>query len=48
MVAYEKEPISIYELWVRVEEEWNKIPLDECTKLIESMPKRIAVVIRAK
>lgn len=45
---YEKEPDSIDELWLRVEKEWNAIPTTECTKLIESMPRRIAAIIKAK
>jgi hypothetical protein len=38
----------MHELWLRVEKEWNSIPVTECTKLIESMPRRIAAVIKAK
>jgi len=32
----------------RVEEEWNKIPVSVCQGLIESMPKRIGGVLKAK
>ena len=32
----------------RVEKEWEKIPVEICTNVIESMPKRIAAVIKAK
>ena len=28
--------------------EWEKIPAEECQKLIESMPRRIQAVLRAK
>jgi hypothetical protein len=28
--------------------EWKKITKEECQKLIESMPRRIAAVIKAK
>ena len=38
----------MHELWQRVEAEWNKIPTDVCKKLVESMPKRIEVVLKAK
>ena len=36
------------ELWERVEAEWEKIPQDICIKLIDTMPKRIKAVIKAK
>ena len=39
---------SVTELWERVQEEWEKIPKEECQKLIESMPRRLAAVFRAK
>ena len=39
---------GVHELWDRVKEEWNKINADECRRLIESMPRRIQAVIRAK
>ena len=29
-------------------EVWNKIPLEVCQNLIESMPRRLEAVIRAK
>ena len=41
-------PTSIYQLWERVEHEWNQIEKDECVKLIESMPRRVAAVLKAK
>jgi hypothetical protein len=31
-----------------VEEEWNGISAETCQKLIESLPKRIKAVIKAK
>ena len=46
--TYESEPSSISELWCRVESEWNKIPVQVCTKLIESMPKRTGAVLKAR
>ena len=48
LAAYETEPGSIHELWERVEVEWNKIPVQVCTDLIESMPRRVAAVLKAK
>lgn len=46
--SYETEPGGIHELWERVEVEWNKIPTDVCLNLIESMPRRVAAVLKAK
>jgi transposase len=48
LAAYETEPTSIHELWECVEAEWEKIPRQLCTDLIESMPDRIAAVLRVK
>jgi transposase len=45
---YATEPTSIHELWARVDKEWNDISPEVCLGLIESMPRRIAAVIRAK
>jgi DDE superfamily endonuclease/Transposase len=45
---YERPPGGILELWERVQEEWEKIEPEVCQKLIESMPRRIAAVIKAK
>jgi transposase len=39
---------GILELWERVEKEWNKIQSGVVQNLIESMPKRVAAVIKAK
>jgi transposase len=41
-------PTSMHDLWLRMEEEWNLIDANFCAKLIESMPGRIAEVIKAK
>ena len=44
-----KTPLSgILELWERVEKEWEEIKPEECQNLIESMPRRVQAVIRAK
>ena len=45
---YEVEPNGILELWECVEVEWEKIPEDLCMRLIESMPRHVAAVIKAK
>ena len=45
---YVTEPKSIHELWTRVDKEWNAIEPEICLGLIESMPRRISAVIRAK
>jgi len=39
---------GIYELWERVQVDWEEIPVEECQKLIESMPRRVHAVIKAK
>ena len=36
------------ELWERVEKEWEEIKPEVCQNLIESMPRRIQAVIRAR
>src|SRR5262249_46109225 len=48
LAAYETEPAGVHELWERVEAEWNKIPRDVCMGLIESMPRRVCAVLKAK
>lgn len=46
--AYEVPPAGIHELWEQVQVEWEKIPKEVCVNLIESMPRRIQAVIKAK
>jgi transposase len=48
LAEYEVPPKGILELWDRVEEEWNKIEPEVCQNLIESMPRRVEAVIKAK
>jgi len=48
MQTYETPSKGVHELWDRVVEEWNKIPAETCQNLIESMPRRIEAVIKAK
>jgi hypothetical protein len=45
---YERMPTGMLELWERVQLEWEKIDKADCVKLIESMPRRIMAVIKAK
>ena len=40
--------ITILELWERVEKEWEAIPQSVCRALVESMPRRVAAVIKNK
>ncbi|KAF8236311.1 hypothetical protein L208DRAFT_1052524, partial [Tricholoma matsutake] len=42
----EPPPNSVTELWERVQVECEKIPKEECQKLIESTPKRLAAVVK--
>jgi len=45
---YESPPAGILELWERVQVEWDKIEPEVCQNLIESMPRRVAAVLKAK
>jgi hypothetical protein len=46
--AYENPPNGVYELWERIEKEWNEIKPEVCQNLIESMPRRIRALYKAK
>src|SRR5215212_3334475 len=48
LAEYEFAPSGILELWERVEVEWDKITADVCINLIESIPRRIAAVLKAR
>jgi transposase len=48
MGEYERAPAGILELWERVQVEWEKIEPEVCQNLIESMPRRVAAVVKAK
>ena len=48
LAEYKHPPNGILELWERIQMEWDKIPVEECQKLIESMARRIQAVFRAK
>ena len=48
LAAYPEAPQGMEELWQRVQVEWEKIGVEECRKLIESMPARVKAVLKAK
>ena len=41
-------PTSLEDLWDKVQDVWNGIEVEECTKLIETMPERIRDVLKAR
>ena len=43
-----KQPKSTEELWQVLEEAWDNLPQDYLRKLQESLPKRVALVIKSK
>ena len=45
---YSTMPKGVWEIWERVAEVWNEIPPEVCQNLIESMPRRVEAVIKAK
>jgi len=46
--AYEEASKGMQELWERVEKEWDAISSDVCGELVESMPRRVLAVFKAK
>jgi hypothetical protein len=38
----------VHELWDKAAEEWGKITVEECRRLMERMPGRLKEVIRKK
>ena len=46
--GYERPAKGVWKLWERIEAEWGRIEIEECQKLIESMPRRLEVAIQAK
>ena len=48
LAEHEEAPTSIQELWERVQKKWDDIEVGECQKLIESMPRRVEAVLKAK
>ena len=45
---YDSPPKGMLELWERVQAEWDKIDRITCIALIDSMPRRIFAVLKAK
>lgn len=45
---YDEPASGMLELWEWVQEKWEAIPAKKCQELIESMPRRMAAVIKAK
>ena len=39
---------GVWEIWERVAEVWNNIEPEVCQNLIESMPRRVEAVIKAR
>jgi hypothetical protein len=48
LARYEEAPKGMIELWERVQVEWDRIEPEVCQGLIESMPRRVDAVIKAK
>jgi hypothetical protein len=48
LAEYPEPPPSITKLWQRAEKEWEAILLSVYQKLIESMPRGVAAVLKAK
>jgi hypothetical protein len=46
--AYPDRAKGVHDLWKRVEKEWDTFTKEDCRKYIDSMPKRIEAVIKAK
>jgi transposase len=45
---WEEPPQGIQELWERVQKLWDEIPASVCQNLIESMPRRVEALYKAK
>ena len=48
LAKYPRAAKGVWEVWGRVVEVWNAIPPELCQNLIESMPRRLEAVIKAK
>jgi transposase len=46
--GYDIDPSGIQELWERVQTEWDAIPAQVCIDLIETMPRRIDAMLKAR
>ncbi|KAG1094278.1 hypothetical protein G6F40_012554 [Rhizopus arrhizus] len=45
---YDKKAKGVYELWERVEKEWDSFDKEVCRRYIDTMPARIKAAIDAK
>ncbi|KAF8837513.1 hypothetical protein BDN67DRAFT_1027693, partial [Paxillus ammoniavirescens] len=48
LAEHPEPPKGIAELWERVEREWERIEAATCQGLIQSMPRRVQDVLKAK
>jgi len=48
LAKYPTAPKGVWEIWERAVEVWDNIPPEVCQNLIESMPRRLAAVIKVK
>src|SRR3979490_2058939 len=48
LCKYEAPATGVWQVWESVAEVWNAIEPEVCQKLIESMPRRVEAVIKAK
>jgi transposase len=46
--GYETYPRGMQELLSRIEREWDRVPAEVCKNLVNSMPRRLEAVIKAK
>ena len=44
----ERNPTNTEDLWVKLQEEWSKISIEDCQELIRSCSRRCATVIESK
>jgi len=48
ILDYEVPAKGVWELWEQASAEWENTTPEDCQKLIESMPRRLEAVIKAK
>ena len=48
LAEYEVAPRGVEELWEHCQIEWENIPKEVCQNLIESMPRRVQAIIKAR
>jgi len=46
--SYEAVPTSMHVLWESMQVEWERITKQVCVNLIDSIPRRIVAVLKAK